>query len=146
LTAAIRPIADADVLPYGLPLHGFLGGLLGAGVSAFLVTGAVAGAKALLILPAAVCADASRALVSGYFVHRPSRGDADLARYPWCASGRLTHRRLPRALAEVAAVFLLSLVLFQLAEEFTGFLQHHWQDRYHPINSSPAMSYRLLTR
>jgi membrane protease YdiL (CAAX protease family) len=32
-------------------------------------------------------------------------------------------------------VFLLQLVLFQLAEEigFTGFLQHHWQNRYHPM-------------
>ncbi len=41
----------------------------------------------------------------------------------------------PRALAEVGAVFLLQLVLFQFAEEigFTGFLQHHWQDRYHPM-------------
>ena len=41
----------------------------------------------------------------------------------------------PRALAEVAAMFLLQLVLFQLAEEigFTGFLQHHWQDRYSPL-------------
>jgi hypothetical protein len=41
----------------------------------------------------------------------------------------------PRALAEVAAVFLLQLVLFQLAQEigFTGFLQHHRQDRYHPM-------------
>ena len=41
----------------------------------------------------------------------------------------------PRALAEVAAIFVLQLVLFQLAEEigFTGFLQHHWQDRYHPM-------------
>ena len=41
----------------------------------------------------------------------------------------------PRALAEVAAVFVLQLVLFQLAEEigFTGFLQHHWRDRYHPL-------------
>jgi membrane protease YdiL (CAAX protease family) len=41
----------------------------------------------------------------------------------------------PRALAEVAAVFLLHLVLLQLPEEigFTGFLQHHWQDRYHPM-------------
>ena len=30
---------------------------------------------------------------------------------------------------------MLQLVLFQLAEEigFTGFLQHHWQDRYHPM-------------
>ena len=41
----------------------------------------------------------------------------------------------PRALAEVAAVFMLQLGLFQLAEEigFTGFLQDHWQDRYHPM-------------
>jgi CAAX protease family protein len=32
-------------------------------------------------------------------------------------------------------MFLLQLVLFQVAEEigFTGFLQHHWQDRYHPL-------------
>jgi membrane protease YdiL (CAAX protease family) len=43
--------------------------------------------------------------------------------------------RWPRVLAEVAAVFVLLLVLFQLAQEigFTGFLQHHWQDRYHPL-------------
>jgi uncharacterized protein len=41
----------------------------------------------------------------------------------------------PRALAEAAAVLVLHLVLFQLAEEigFTGFLQHHWQDRYHAM-------------
>jgi len=41
----------------------------------------------------------------------------------------------PRALAEVAAFFLLQLVFFQLVEEsgFTGFLQHHWQDRYSPV-------------
>ena len=41
----------------------------------------------------------------------------------------------PRALTKVVAVFLLQLVLFQMAEEigFTGFLQHHWQDRYHPM-------------
>jgi membrane protease YdiL (CAAX protease family) len=40
----------------------------------------------------------------------------------------------PRALAEVAAVFVPQLAL-QLAEEigFTGFLQRHWQDRYHPL-------------
>jgi CAAX protease family protein len=45
---------------------------------------------------------------------------------------------LPRVLAEVGAVFLLQLVLFQLAEEvgFTGFLQHHWQNRYHPMKLS----------
>ena len=41
LTAAIRPISDAEVLPYGLPLHGLVGGLLGVGLGAFLVTGAL---------------------------------------------------------------------------------------------------------
>jgi membrane protease YdiL (CAAX protease family) len=32
---------------------------------------------------------------------------------------------------------VLQLVLLQLAEEigFTGFLQHHWQDRYHPMKA-----------
>ena len=41
----------------------------------------------------------------------------------------------PRAPAEVAAMIFLQLVLFQLAEEigFTGFLQHHWRNRYHPL-------------
>ena len=46
------------------------------------------------------------------------------------------------ALAEVAAVLLLQLLLFQLPEEigFTGFLQHHWQDRYSPclLYTSPS--------
>ena len=41
----------------------------------------------------------------------------------------------PRALAEVAAVFVLQLALFQLAGEtgFADFLQQHWQDRYSPL-------------
>ncbi|HEX7211713.1 MAG TPA: hypothetical protein VF241_12395 [Propionibacteriaceae bacterium] len=43
LTAAIRPIAEAEVLPFDLPLHGFLGGVLGVGLGAFVVTGALAG-------------------------------------------------------------------------------------------------------
>jgi hypothetical protein len=60
LTAAIRPIAEAEVLPHGLPLHRFLGGALGVGLGAFVVTGALAGRTALLILPGAVCARASR--------------------------------------------------------------------------------------
>ena len=50
LTAAIRPTADADVLPYGLPLHGFLGRMLGVGVDAFLGTGALAGREGVIDL------------------------------------------------------------------------------------------------
>ena len=50
LTAAIRPIADADVLPFGLPLHGFLGSLLGVGLAAFVVSGALAGREGVVDL------------------------------------------------------------------------------------------------
>src|SRR4249920_1588685 len=60
LTAAIRPIADAEVLPFGLPLHGVLGGLLGAGVGDSWSLQRSQAANALLILPGAACAGGSR--------------------------------------------------------------------------------------
>jgi hypothetical protein len=50
LTAAIRPIAEADVLPFGLPLHGFLQGIIGVGFAAFLVTAALAGRAGVIDL------------------------------------------------------------------------------------------------
>ena len=40
--AAIPPIVDTDILPFGLPLHG-VGMSLGAGLAAFLVTAALSG-------------------------------------------------------------------------------------------------------
>ena len=49
-SAAIRPIADADVLPFDLPPHGFLGGVFGVGLGAFLVTGALAGRDGVIDL------------------------------------------------------------------------------------------------
>src|SRR3954447_255626 len=42
VTAAIPPIVDAEVLPFGLPLHGVFMSL-GAGLAAFLVTAALSG-------------------------------------------------------------------------------------------------------
>ena len=125
LTAAIRPIAEADVLPYGLPLYGFLGTVLGVGLGAFVVTAALAGREgvvdlarrsvrwrvpvrwylvALLTVPVGATL-ISLAIYGPRALASPAGG--------W-----------PRALAEVAAVFLLQLVLFQLAEEigFTGLL------------------------
>jgi hypothetical protein len=50
LTAAIPPIVNAHVLPFDLPLHGVLGGVLGVGVGAFLVTGALAGREGVVDL------------------------------------------------------------------------------------------------
>ena len=43
LTVAIPPIVHTQILPSGLPMHGFLGGVLGVGFAAFLVTAALAG-------------------------------------------------------------------------------------------------------
>jgi len=66
LTAAIRPIAEADVLPYGLPLHGFLGGVLGVGLGAFVVTAALAGSEGVVDL--AQCSVRWRAPLRWYLV------------------------------------------------------------------------------
>jgi membrane protease YdiL (CAAX protease family) len=136
LTAAIRPIADAEILPFGLPLHGLLGGVLGVGLGAFLVTAAPEGRAGVVDL--AQRSVRWRVPVRWYLVA--------LFTVPVGATllslGIYGPQALaspaggwPRVLAEVAAVFLLQLVLFQLAEEigFTGFLQHHLQDRYHPM-------------
>jgi uncharacterized protein len=136
LTAAIRPIADADVLPFDLPLHGVLGGALGVGLGAFVVAGALAGHDGVVDL--ARRSVRWRVPVRWYlvalFTVPVGATLISLAIYgPRALTSPLGG--WPRALAEVAAVFLLQLVLFQLAEEigFTGFLQHHWQDRYHPL-------------
>jgi hypothetical protein len=56
LTVAIPPIVNAQVLP----LHGVWGGVLGVGIGAFVVTGALAGATVLVILLGAVCGGGSR--------------------------------------------------------------------------------------
>ena len=135
VTSAIPPIVDSEILPFGLPLHGVVMSL-GTGLAAFLVTAALSGRAgvadlrsrsvrwrvpvrwyliALLSVPVGATL-ISLAIYGPRALATPSGG--------W-----------PRALAEVAAVFVLQLVLFQLGEEigFTGFLQHHWQNRYHPM-------------
>jgi hypothetical protein len=90
LTAAIRPIADAEVLPFGLPLHGFVGGLLGVGVGAFVVTAALAGREALLILLGAVCAGVSRS-VGIWSYCSPFRSELRSFRSPSMAPERWRH-------------------------------------------------------
>ena len=136
LTAAIRPIADAEILPFDMPLHGLLGGVLGVGLGAFLVTAALKGRDGVVDLArrsvrwrvplrwylVALFTVPVGATLLSLGIYGPQALASPAGGWP-------------RALAEVAAVFLLQLVLFQLAEEigFTGFLQHHWQDRYHPM-------------
>ena len=43
LVGVIPPIVDAQILPFDLPLHGVVGGILGVGLAAFLVTYALSG-------------------------------------------------------------------------------------------------------
>ena len=136
LVGVIPPIVDSEILPLDLPLHGLVSSALGVGLAAFVVTYALSGRAgvadlarrsvrwrvplrwyliALLTVPVGA-ALISLVIYGGDALATPSGG--------W-----------PRVLAVVAATFGLQLVLFQLPEEigFTGFLQHHWQDRYHPM-------------
>jgi membrane protease YdiL (CAAX protease family) len=136
LIAAIRPIADANVLPFDLPLHGVLGGLFGVGLGAFLVTGALAGRPGLIDL--ARRSVRWRVPLRWYLVALLTVPvGATVISLAIYGLGALTPppHGWPRALVEVAAVVLLQLVLFQWIEEigFTGFLQHHLQDRCHPM-------------
>jgi uncharacterized protein len=135
VTAAIPPIVDSEILPFGLPLHGVFLSLC-AGLAAFLVTAALSGRAGVADLRSrslrwrvpvrwyliALLSVPIGATLISLVVYGPQALTAP-------SGGWL------RALAEVAAVFVLQLVLFQLAEEigFTGFLQHHWRDRYHPL-------------
>jgi membrane protease YdiL (CAAX protease family) len=132
----IPPILDSEILPLDLPLHGLISSVLGLGVAAFVVTYALSGRAgvadlarrsvrwrvplrwylvALLTVPVGATLT-SLVIYEGEALAAPAGG--------W-----------PRVLAVVAAAFVLQLVLYQLPEEigFTGFLQHHWQDRYHPM-------------
>jgi uncharacterized protein len=132
---AVPPIVDSEILPYGLPLHGvFLS--LGAGFAAFLVTAALSGQAGVADLTRRIVR--WRVSVRWYVIALLSVpvGATLISLLMYGPQALATPSGgWPRALAEVAAVFVLQLVLFQLAEEtgFTGFLQHHWQDRYHPL-------------
>jgi membrane protease YdiL (CAAX protease family) len=113
--------------------------VLGVGIGAFVVTAAVAGRDGVIDL--ARRSVRWRVPVRWYLVALFTVPvGATLISLAIYGSQALTIPigGWPRALAEVAAVFVLQLVLFQLAEEigFTGFLQHHWQDRYRPMKLS----------
>ena len=96
------------------------------------------------ISPAGRCAGASP------FAGTCSRSSGFRSR-PRFSRSRSTARRhvesppdgWPEALAEVAALFVIQLVLFQLAEEigFTGFLQDRWQDRFSPLRLTAYVAF-----
>lgn len=133
VTAAIPPLTATDIPPFDSPLFGVVGGIVGVGLGAFVVTAATAGRAGVADLlsrtfrwrvPAqwyllALSGVPVAATLLALAIYGPEALESP-------ADG------WPEALAEVAALFVLQLVLFQLAEEigFTGFLQDRWQDRF----------------
>jgi CAAX protease family protein len=136
VTAAIPPLTATDIPPFDSPLFGVVGGILGVGLGAFVVTGVTAGRAGVVDLTRrtlrwrvpvrwyliALFGVPVAATLLALAIYGPEALESP-------ADG------WPEALAEVAALFVLQLVLFQLAEEigFTGFLQDRWQDRFSPL-------------
>ena len=145
LAAALTPpLADADVLPFDLPLFAPLGTILGVGLAAFLVTAATGGRAGVEDL-----------------VRRSLRWRVPVRWYLMAAFGVPIAATVfaiaiyrtealespsggwPHAIGAVFVLFVLQLVLFQLAEEigWTGFLQDRWQDRYSPLKLSAFVAF-----
>lgn len=139
----IPPLVELEILPFELPFYGVLGGILGVGLAAFVVTAATDGRAGVedlarrslrwrvpwrwyLIALFGVPVAATLLAIAIYrteALESPPGG--------W-----------PRALGAVLVVFVLQLLLFQLAEEigWTGFLQDRWQDRYSPLKLSAMVA------
>jgi membrane protease YdiL (CAAX protease family) len=145
LAAALTPmLVESRILPFDLPLWALVGGILGVGLAAFLVTAATEGRAGVTDL-----------------LHRTMRWRVPLRWYLTALLGvplaatlvAITMYRTaalaspaggwPRAIGEVLLLFVLQLILFQLAEEigWTGFLQDRWQDRYHPLRLSAMVAF-----
>lgn len=141
--ALTPPLAGAEVLPFDAPLYASVGTIFGVGLAAFVVTAATAGRSgvvdllrrsfrwrvpvrwylfALFSVPVAATLLAF-AIYGTEAFESPSVG--------WA-----------RALAQVLGLFVIQLILFQLAEEigWTGFLQDRWQDRYSPLKLSAMVA------
>jgi CAAX protease family protein len=139
----IPRLVETEILPFELPLYGVLGGVFGVGLAAFVVTAATDGRAGVedlarrslrwrvpvrwyLIALFGVPLTATLIAIAIY-------GTEALESPPggW-----------PRASGAVVVVFVLQLVLFQMAEEigWTGFLQHRWQDRYSPLKLSALVA------
>ena len=134
LVPTSRLFVNAPVLPFDLPLHGLLGGALGVGIGAFLVTAALAGRDGVVDL--ARRSTRWRVPVRWYlialFTVPVGATPISLTIY---GSQPLASPVAPRALGEAAAVFVLQLVLIQLAEKigFTGFSNTFGRTGIHPM-------------
>lgn len=142
--AVLTPwLKDREVTPFELPLSGIVGGILGVGLGAFVVTAAADGRAgvadlaartlrwrvparwyliALLGVPLATTVLAA-AIYQGEAFESPADG--------WL-----------HVIGAVCALFVLQFIFFQLAEEigWTGFFQDRLRDRYGPIKLSAVVA------
>ena len=141
--ALVTPLREAEIW-FGLPLYAIVGGLLGVGAAAFLVTAAVDGRAgvgdliartlrwrvpfwwyplALLFVPGSTLLLAI-ALFGTNALESPAAG--------W-----------PHVLGVVLGVFVLQFLLFQPAEEigWTGLFQERLSSRYSPLRLSAVVAF-----
>jgi uncharacterized protein len=135
-TAAIPPLAQAEVLPFDAPIYASVGTIFGVGLAAFVVTAATAGRSGVVDLLRR--SFRWRVPVRWYlFALFSVPVAATLVALAVYATDALESPTVgwPRALAQILGLFVIQLVLFQFAEEvgWTGFLQDRWQDRYSPL-------------
>jgi membrane protease YdiL (CAAX protease family) len=144
VTAAIPPLTATEIPPFDSPLFGVVGGILGVGLGAFVVTGVTAGRAGVedLIRRTLRWRVPIRWYVFALFFVPVAGTLLGLAFYGTEAL-ESPAGGWPEALAEVAGLFVIQLVLFQLAEEigFTGFLQDRWQDRLSPLRLTTYVAF-----
>jgi membrane protease YdiL (CAAX protease family) len=142
-TAVTPPLAHAEILPFDAPIFASVGSIFGVGLAAFVVTAATAGRAGVVDLlrrsfrwrvPVRWYLFALFSVpVAATLVAIVVYGTEALESPPvgW-----------PRALAQVLGLFVIQLILFQLAEEigWTGFLQDRWQERYSPLKLSAMIA------
>lgn len=139
----ITPLTDVEIW-FDLPLYGAVASILGVGLGAFLVTAAADGRAgvedllrrsfrwrvpvrwywiALLVVPAGATLVAL-AIYGSEALESPTAG--------WL-----------HVLGVVLGIFMLQLILFQLAEEigWTGFFQERLHDRYGALKLSAVVSF-----
>jgi uncharacterized protein len=136
-------LRDAELPWFDQPLNGIVAGILGVGVAAFVVTAAADGRAGVRDLAARTLRWRVPARWYLFALFSVPVGTTILAVAIW--QGEALESPTDgwlHVVGAVCAVFVLQLLLFQLAEEvgWTGFFQDRLRDRYGPIKLSAVVA------